>query len=59
MKYIVSPRDSSDKLVLDDVVCCYQGGGSFVFHFADGRVRSYPQQHVWYVERQMEPKKKR
>lgn len=53
MRFVISPRDSSDKLTLEHVSCVYQGGDSFVVHFDDGRVRYYPMQHIWYIEKVM------
>ena len=50
MRLILSPKDNLDKIVFDDVETYCQEGEWITIVFEDGRARSYPSRHVWYIE---------
>lgn len=49
MTIIISPKDSTDYLTLEDVKTYFQEGSCFTFVFEDGSIRMYPQEHIWYI----------
>jgi hypothetical protein len=50
MKYKISPKDTTSKIVLDNVEYHWLEGNTFCFRFEGGKVRKYPFNHIWFVE---------
>jgi len=51
MKIIISTKDSvTSKFVYENVKCWYHDYGAFHIVFNDGRLRVYPDTHIWYIE---------
>jgi hypothetical protein len=49
-KLILSPKDTTSKMILTNVESFYQEGRTLVIVFTDGRIRNYPLEHLWYYE---------
>lgn len=47
---ILSPKDTTSKIVLKDVESFYQEGRTLTVIFNLGNVRNYPLEHLWYYE---------
>ena len=50
MKLILSPKDTTSKITLDNVNAFSLEGETLLVVFNDGRTRNYPLQHLWYYE---------
>ena len=48
MILILSPKDSIDKLILDDVRSFTLEGPTLLVVFESGQTRNYPLIHLWY-----------
>lgn len=49
MKVILSPKDCTAKIELD-IEFYWQEGKWLCVRFADGRIRHYMMEHIWYLE---------
>lgn len=50
MKLILSPKDSTCKVILEDVASFCQEGITLLVVFECGTARNYPLEHIWYYE---------
>lgn len=50
MKLILSSKDTTCKITLQEVQYFAQEGETLLVVFEDGRVRNYPFMHIWYYE---------
>ena len=51
IEYILSPKDTTEKIPLPDAEFMWQEGECFCARFKDGTERSYPMRHIWYVQK--------
>lgn len=47
---ILSPKDTTSKITLNDVESFYQEGRTLTVIFKHGNIRNYPLEHLWYYE---------
>lgn len=52
MEYILSPKDTTEKIPLPGAEFVWQEGRCFVVRFKDGTERSYPMDHIWYIQKE-------
>lgn len=50
VKLLISPKDTIEKLVLEDVLTYSEQVNTLMVVFTDGRVRNYPFIHIWYYQ---------
>jgi len=49
-KIILSPKDTTKKIPMDDAEFWWQEHLLLCIRFKDGRIRHYPMFHIWYLE---------
>jgi len=49
MTIVIQPKDTGQKVRLEDVKCYFFDYGALHIYFEDGVVRRYPDRHIWYV----------
>ena len=49
-KLKISPKDTSNSMMLENVTYHWQEGNCICVEFRNGLIRSYPMVHIWYIE---------